>query len=72
MKTIRSSDICRHLRTKAMYVPAEAGKILSEWEANSAPQPHCWCNVTMTELGADDFPASLALCVAGRKCYNPK
>jgi hypothetical protein len=72
MKTIRASDICRHLRSKAMYVPASAEKIPGEWTSDSAPQPHCWCNITMTEIGEDSLPTSLTTCIQGRNCYKPK
>jgi hypothetical protein len=58
--------VCRHLRTKKMYIPADDSVPASE---HSQPA-HCWCNVTMTEVGADDRQVRLELCRPGRACYS--
>jgi hypothetical protein len=63
--------ICRHLRTKVLYVPeqaAEASTSSSEAEVSR----HCWCNKTMTPLGLDDRRVGLELCSdPTRRCYQP-
>ncbi len=56
---------CRFLRTKKMYIPAQAERALVERDY-PAESPHCWCNKTMIELGSDDLPVSI------KDCANPK
>jgi hypothetical protein len=64
------SPICKHLRTKKMYIPAQAGEVQAEPDgATSHGACHCWCNQTLTEVGADDQPVHLDLCRTGRACY---
>lgn len=58
--------ICRHLRTKKMYIPMDP----PEDETERADEPHCWCNLTMTEVGADDRVVNRRACVPGRPCHN--
>jgi hypothetical protein len=61
--------ICRHLRTKKIYIPAESEDPFSE-TAEASIAPHCWCNLTMTEVGRDDRPVSAGTCVPGRICHR--
>jgi hypothetical protein len=63
--------LCRHLRTKKMYVPEEAPDVMNQAMADSGREPHCWCNRTMTEVGRDDRPVTLHRCVPGRICFEP-
>lgn len=50
-----------------MYLPPEdTGDEATEETA----EPHCWCNLTMTEVGADDRVVSRHSCLPGRPCYN--
>lgn len=60
---------CRHLRTKAMYIPAEAEHAL-DTDADGSTQALCWCNKTQTCLGIDNRPAEPATCQPGRPCYE--
>ena len=61
---------CRYLRTKKMYVSVQESAAFSEkFDPNSFS--HCWCNRTMTEIGADDNLVSYGRCVsAERRCYT--
>lgn len=62
-----SEEICRYLRTKKMYVPAQASEALLMKEGES--EPHCWCNRTMTETGPDDQPVNRRDCAHHRSCF---
>jgi len=62
-------NVCRHLRTKRMYIPAQAEEALAsrgEATADSA----FWCNCTMTPLGPDDRRVEPARCTSERNCYR--
>ncbi len=62
--------ICRHLRTKKMYLPPEAHDALRE-PVEAGEMPHCWCNCTMMEVGEDDAPVSFRACAdRNRSCYE--
>jgi hypothetical protein len=62
---------CRHLRTKAMYIPAEAEHALDA-EADGSANAAFWCNRTQTCLGLDEHLAEPAACQPGRSCYEPR
>jgi len=62
--------LCRHLRTKKMYVPAQEAEVLAQAAGETPGEPHCWCNRTMTELGRDARPVALGRCIAGRTCFE--
>lgn len=62
-----SPAACRHLLSKGMFVsgmvdPAEVGM----------SDGHCWCNMTQHALGPDDGLVGRHMCVAGRRCYEPR
>ena len=40
---------------------------------NSIPTvAHAWCNLTLKEVGRDDYPVSMTACSRpGRICYRP-
>ncbi len=56
---------CRHLRTKAMYVSAQAEDAFS-----GDAEPLCWCNQTFSELGPDDGPVHPTVCLRLRACFQ--
>jgi hypothetical protein len=66
--------ICKHLRTKSMYIPALARpSATATGEAPESELEHsspCWCNCTMTETGPDDRPVGRLACRTGRRCYE--
>jgi hypothetical protein len=61
---------CRFLRTKKMYVSVQEEAAFSDkFDPNSFS--HCWCNRTMTEVGADDNLVSFRGCTSQlRPCYQ--
>ncbi len=65
-----NKPICKHLRTKRLFIPALAADAFSLEE-----DPHevvqCWCNKTMTELGRDDRHVSYEDCSdEKRSCFR--
>lgn len=64
-------SVCRHLRTKTLYVPEQAAE--SELDATEAGTArHCWCNKTMTPVGLDDQRVNTEACSdSSRPCYQP-
>ena len=47
-------------------------KIMANKEAKSSAAAYCWCNHTMTEIGADDRLVNLPACSNPlRVCYRP-
>lgn len=63
-------EICRHLRTKKIYIPAQAGEAFSQPSEPVGGSSHCWCNRTQAETGPDDWLASPEYCKPGRKCHQ--
>jgi hypothetical protein len=61
---------CRYFRNKKMYVSAQEETAFSDkFDPNAFS--HCWCNKTMTEIGADDSLVSFPKCSnAERRCYK--
>ena len=58
---------CASLRTKAMYVHAQAPSAFDEEQ----DEPVCWCNRTLRELGPDGEPAEPTPCSdVARECYQ--
>jgi hypothetical protein len=62
--------LCRHLRTKKMYVPAQEAEVLEAAMGERPGEPHCWCNRTMNEIGRDGGPVALGRCMASRACFE--
>ncbi len=58
---------CRHYRTKKMYIPEQAPDAFAR---SVTGESHCWCNLTMTEVGRDDRPVTLRTCQIGRACFG--
>jgi hypothetical protein len=60
-----NGPICRHLRTKAMYVRGD----VSAFEINES-NSSCWCSHTQNVLGPDDKLVEGPACVDGRGCFE--
>jgi hypothetical protein len=67
---MKPSDICRHLRTKKMFIPAQAEEVFATAENGFENCGHCWCNRTLTETGPDDKQVQLDVCRPGRSCFE--
>jgi hypothetical protein len=64
------TNVCRHLRTKKMFIPAQADEAFVVADGGTEPCGHCWCNVTLTPVGPDDHPVGSEVCVAPRICFE--
>jgi hypothetical protein len=60
-------SICLHLRTKKMYIPAQAAEASAAFESREAIGP-CWCNLTQSPIGPDDQLVHPESCRPGRAC----
>jgi len=62
---------CRYLRYKELFTEESA---TGEVENDSIPAvAHAWCNLTLKEVGRDDFPVSMLACSRpGRVCYRSR
>jgi len=63
-------NFCKHLRTKKMYIPAQADEVLSASGEQLDTIGHCWCNRTMAEVGPDDRQVGAPNCNRGRSCFE--
>jgi len=61
--------VCKCLRTKKMFVPAQEADALTEPSPTEADAFY-WCNRTLSEIGLDDRLAHLRTCIPGRKCFE--
>lgn len=59
--------VCRHLRSKAIYV---AGQMEPGLEQETMGSGHCWCNHTQHVLGPDDQFVERRGCNSARPCYE--
>jgi hypothetical protein len=64
------TTVCKHLRTKKMFIPAQAAEAFSQASEIEGSSCHCWCNRTLTEVGADDQPVNPEICRIGRSCFD--
>jgi len=62
--------LCKHLRTKSMFIPALAQEDAAEPEAFLNRSAHYWCNCTVTETGPDDKPVGPQRCQPTRQCFQ--
>ena len=62
--------LCKYLRTKKMFIPAQADEAFSLDAADSGHPGHCWCNCTLTETGPDDGPVGAERCTPERSCFQ--
>ncbi|PTY00872.1 hypothetical protein DB346_14785 [Verrucomicrobia bacterium LW23] len=60
---------CRHLRTKRMFIPAQADGAL-DVESERNDRAFYWCNITLSEMGCDDDRVHTRLCLSHRSCYQ--
>lgn len=67
---MKPTDLCKHLRTKKMYVPALAEEPLAPPFEEAGQTGHCWCNRTLTEVGPDDQAVGTRVCTGGRSCFE--
>jgi hypothetical protein len=68
---MKPTNVCKHLRTKKMYIPAEADEVFPA--AGTEPEHaagHCWCNRTLSEVGLDDRQVSIPICNPSRTCFE--
>jgi hypothetical protein len=63
-------NLCKHLRSKKMYVPVEADTLFSASGEQTGDLGHCWCNKTMTQVGPDDRQVAPHKCVRERSCFE--
>jgi hypothetical protein len=63
----RVTYVCKHLRTKSLYIPADerGASVLVE----PSETAHYWCNRTGAETGPDNDFAGPRECRAERTCY---
>ena len=62
--------LCKHLRTKAMFIPALARELASKPDDALNRSAHYWCNCTVTETGPDDRPVGPQRCQPSRQCFE--
>ena len=63
-------NLCRHLRTKAMYMDSLAEHAFADKEAEHASPCHFWCNLTQTVKGPDDRAVHKQTCDSSRSCFE--
>ena len=68
---MKPSNVCKHLRTKKMFIPAQEDEVFAREDGEFAgTSSHCWCNRTLVEAGPDDKPVALRICSPGRSCFE--
>jgi hypothetical protein len=65
-----NQHLCRHLRYKSMFVPAESQGAPEDSDEFVNSSPPCWCNCTQCEVGPDDRPVGVQVCHNKRSCYE--
>ena len=63
-------NVCKHLRTKKMFIPAQAEEAFVVAEDGSQASSPCWCNSTLTETGPDDRQVNPQSCSPSRSCFE--
>ncbi len=65
------THLCKHLRTKSMYIPAlsRENRAGAPLEPSGCPA-HYWCNCTSTETGPDDKQVGPGACDNSRSCFE--
>jgi hypothetical protein len=61
--------LCRHLRTKQMYVPELAAGALEKY-LQPGDDSYYTCNKTLSALGCDDDAVHPRACHPGRSCHQ--
>jgi len=67
---MKPAQVCRHVRTKAMYVPEQKDQELPDTGKAAEYSGHCWCNRTLTEVGPDDKRVGIPMCGPARSCFE--
>ena len=68
---MKPNNVCKHLRTKKMFIPAEADEVFPAAGAEAERAAgHCWCNRTLSEVGADDRQVSIDISNPSRTCFE--
>lgn len=62
--------LCRHLRTKSMYIGRTPEEAFAEKKAEFITPCHIWCNRTQSVVGVDDGPVRKEACASGRACFE--
>jgi hypothetical protein len=62
--------LCKHLRTKSMFIPALARELAAAPEDQPNRSAHYWCNCTVSETGPDDSPVGPQRCKDSRRCFE--
>ena len=65
-----SVPLCKHLRTKSMYIPALAQPDPDEPDEQFGHARHFWCNCTSSETGPDDKHVGPGACTSQRQCFE--
>jgi hypothetical protein len=66
-----NTTFCKYLRTKKMYIPAQAEEVFSASGEELAQIGPCWCNRTMSEVGPDDRSVGIPQCNnRDRSCFE--
>jgi hypothetical protein len=67
---MKTFTVCRHLRSKSMFIPALAHPEPGGETAQASSTSHCWCNCTLTETGPDDQAVGPERCRSPRACFE--
>jgi hypothetical protein len=68
---MKPTNVCKHLRTKKMYIPAQADEVFASGGGTQSEHVgHCWCNRTLNEVGVDDQQANVQTCNPSRMCFE--
>lgn len=67
---MKPSQVCKHLRTKKLFIPAQADEVFAQENGVFTDTSPCWCNRTLTEVGPDDKQVSLQICSSLRRCFE--
>jgi hypothetical protein len=67
---MKPDNVCQHLRTKKMYISAQADEVFPASGETSEFSGHCWCNRTLTEVGFDDQQVGIQICNPSRTCFE--
>jgi hypothetical protein len=67
---MKPSNVCKHIRTKKMFIPALEDEVFTPSDGKPAHSAHCWCNRTLTEVGPDDRGVAIPLCDPSRSCFE--
>jgi len=67
---MKPDNVCKNLRTKKMYIPAQAEDVFVREKGEFTDDAPCWCNRTLTETGPDDRPVGVRICSRERSCFE--